>query len=161
MVITIKKVDYEHEKMGTELIYLLNHYALDPMGGGKELSDYVKENLLRQLATLPHAFSYIGYVDQQPAGLVNCFESLSTFAAKPLINIHDLMVHSDYRGLGLSQKLLEKVQQRAEACACCKITLEVLEGNKVAFSAYEKFGFSAYELDPKAGNAVFLEKKLC
>ncbi|MDD7986440.1 GNAT family N-acetyltransferase [Lentisphaera marina] len=100
------------------------------------------------------------YVDDQAAGLVNCFESLSTFTAKPLINIHDLMVHSDFRGLGLSQKLLERVEERAKEMGSCKITLEVLSGNKVAYRAYEKFGFSAYELDPSVGQALFLEKKL-
>ncbi len=160
MIITIKSVDYSNKEMRDDLISLLNHYALDPMGGAQGLSDYVKDNLLNKLAAMSHAFSFIIYVDEQSAGLVNCFESLSTFAAKPLINIHDLMVHSDFRGLGLSQKLLEKVEERAKEMGSCKITLEVLSGNKVAYRAYEKFGFSAYELDPNVGQALLLEKKL-
>ncbi len=43
---------------------------------------------------------------------------------------------------------------------CCKLTLEVLEGNHIAQAAYTKFGFSGYELDPEMGRALFWEKKL-
>ncbi|MFT5906124.1 MAG: ribosomal protein S18 acetylase RimI-like enzyme, partial [Cryomorphaceae bacterium] len=42
----------------------------------------------------------------------------------------------------------------------CKITLEVLSKNEVAKSAYQKFGFSGYELDPEAGKALFWEKPI-
>jgi len=38
--------------------------------------------------------------------------------------------------------------------------LEVLSNNEVAKSAYSKFGFSGYELDPKAGAALFWQKTL-
>jgi hypothetical protein len=31
-------------------------------------------------------------LDEQPAGLLNAFQTVSTFAARPLINIHDLAV---------------------------------------------------------------------
>ncbi|MBU3004799.1 GNAT family N-acetyltransferase [Paraglaciecola arctica] len=62
--------------------------------------------------------------------------------------------------MGLSQKLLEKVESIANNLGCCKITLEVLSNNNVAKSAYEKFGFSHYELDPNAGGAVFWQKAL-
>lgn len=43
---------------------------------------------------------------------------------------------------------------------CCKLTLEVLEGNKLAQQVYRRFGFQGYELDPKMGRALFYEKKL-
>ena len=41
-----------------------------------------------------------------------------------------------------------------------KLTLEVLEGNSVAQSAYRAFGFEGYELDPQMGKALFWQKKL-
>ncbi|MDD7986442.1 hypothetical protein PQO01_15940 [Lentisphaera marina] len=59
MKITIKSVDYSNKEMRNDLIYLLNHYALDPMGGAQGLSDYVKDNLLNKLAAMSHAFSFI------------------------------------------------------------------------------------------------------
>ncbi len=130
------------------------------MGGGKPLNENVKNNLVQELSKLPHAFSVIAYVNDQPAGLVNCFEAFSTFLCKPLINIHDVIVLNKYRGNGISQKMLEKVEEIAREKDCCKVTLEVLSNNEIAKSAYSKFGFSAYELDPKAGVALFWQKPL-
>ena len=160
MKIQLVQADYLNEQHRQHIPYLLNEYALDPMGGGEALNEAVKENLVARLSELPHAFSVIPYVDDKPAGLANCFEGFSTFACQPLVNIHDMCVLPPYRGLGLSQRLLEKVESIAQAKGCCKLTLEVLTNNTAAKSAYEKFGFSSYELDPEAGNAVFWQKKL-
>ena len=56
--------------------------------------------------------------------------------------------------------MLNKVEEIALAKGCCKVTLEVLSNNIVAKSAYLKFGFAGYELDPKAGSALFWQKTL-
>ncbi|MCK5098359.1 MAG: GNAT family N-acetyltransferase, partial [Desulfobacteraceae bacterium] len=117
-------------------------------------------NLALALSKVPHAFSVLCYVDDRPAGLVNCFEGFSTFKCKPLINIHDMYVSNEFRGLGISQKLLTCVEEKAQEKGCCKITLEVLEGNKTAQSAYVKYGFTGYELDPVLGKALFWQKSL-
>jgi GNAT superfamily N-acetyltransferase len=85
-------------------------------------------------------------IDGAPAGLANCFEAFSTFSCKPLINIHDLMVLPAFRGNGISQKLLQKVEDIAQSKGCCKVTLEVLSGNEPAKASYEKFGFSGLSL---------------
>ncbi len=74
------------------------------MGGGQALPESVRKNLAVTLATVPHAFSVLCYVDGAPAGLINCFEGFSTFKCLPLVNIHDIVVHRNFRGLGLSQK---------------------------------------------------------
>ncbi len=160
MNIETTKADYFNERHAKEIPMLLDRYASDPMGGGKPLSDNVKNNLVRELSKLPHAFSVIAYVDGQPAGLVNCFEAFSTFSCKPLINIHDVVVVNEYRGHSVSQKMLEKVEEIAKSKGCCKVTLEVLGNNEIAKAAYSKFGFSGYELDPKVGAALFWQKKL-
>jgi ribosomal protein S18 acetylase RimI-like enzyme len=54
--------------------------------------------------------------------------------------------------------MMEKVESVAKERGACKVTLEVLEGNKVAQNSYAKFGFSGYELDPEMGKAIFWEK---
>lgn len=54
--------------------------------------------------------------------------------------------------------LLSKVEQVAYSLGCCKLTLEVLEGNAAARAAYESFGFSGYALSAETGNAIFLQK---
>ena len=160
MGIDVVRADYRDERQARDIGYLLNCYALDPMGGGTPLPREVQQNLARELAKLPHAFSLLCYVDGRPAGLVNCFEAFSTFSCKPLINIHDIAVLAEFRGLGLSQLMLTEVEKIARERGCCKITLEVLEGNTAARNAYEKFGFDSYELDPALGKAMFWQKPL-
>ena len=153
-------IDYTNAKASQDMISLLACYALDAMGGGAPLSEYAEANLVSELAKLPHAFTLICYVDNQPAGLMNCFDAFSTFKCKPIINIHDVIVLPEFRGLGLSQLMLSTVEQIAKDKGCCKLTLEVLEANQPARQAYTKFGFSGYELDPRAGKALFWEKLL-
>jgi ribosomal protein S18 acetylase RimI-like enzyme len=160
MKIDVLTLNYQDPQHAKDMLFLLDNYALDPMGGAIALSQTVKDNLASELAKLPHAFSVICYVDKIPAGLVNCFEAFSTFKCKPLINIHDVVVAEEYRGLGLSQKMLQHVENIAIHKGCCKVTLEVLEGNHIAKNSYIKFGFSGYELDPKTGKAQFWEKAL-
>ena len=158
--INIQIADYSSVKDAEAVVDLMNHYALDKMGGGEALSESVKASLVPGLANVAGAFSVLAFVDGNPAGLINCFMGFSTFKAKPLINIHDVIVLEDFRGLKLSQMMLEKVQVIAKERGCCKLTLEVLQGNKVAQSAYIKFGFGGYALDPEMGNAMFWQKAL-
>jgi len=160
MNIEIIKADYLNSQHKKVIPVLLDRYASDPMGGGQPLNENVKNNLVEELSKLPHAFSIIAYVDDQAAGLVNCFEAFSTFSCKPLINIHDVVVLNEYRGNGISQRMLNKVEEIAKSKGCCKVTLEVLSNNEVAKSAYSKFGFSGYELDPNTGVALFWHKQL-
>jgi ribosomal protein S18 acetylase RimI-like enzyme len=142
------------------MIQLMDEYSLDLMGGGKGLTDYVKTNLPKELAQRKSAHVILAFVDSQPAGLVVCLEGFSTFACKPLLNIHDVIVALHYRRRGLSKLLLQKAQEIAFDLGCCKLTLEVLEGNHIAQSAYKAFGFSGYELNPTMGKALFWEKRL-
>lgn len=160
MTIEVKKVDYQNAEQMTQLVSLLNNYASDPMGGGQPLIDEVAKVLPEKLAAVPGAFSFIVYVDGQPAGFTNCFTGFSTFKAKPLVNIHDLAVNREFRGKGLSYTLLQAVEDEAREMGCCKVTLEVLTGNEVAKQSYLSFGFSGYELDPESGQAMFWEKAL-
>ena len=160
MKIEIKRADYLDAQQAQDLITLLDAYARDPMGGGEPLGEASRANLVAKLAELPQAFSVLCYVDNKPAGLVNCFVGFSTFKCKPVVNIHDVVVESEFRGLGLSQQMMEAVAQIARELGACKLTLEVLEGNEVAKNAYLKQGFKGYELDPKMGQALFWEKPL-
>jgi len=160
MKVEIVKANYLDENHARDIRNLLDDYAADPMGGAQALAPEVKENIVKELAKLPHAFSLIGYVDGVPASLVNCFDAFSTFACKPLINIHDVVVLEAFRGRGISQQMLAKVEEIARSKGCCKITLEVLSNNVAAKAAYLKYGFSDYELEPQAGTALFWQKKM-
>ncbi len=160
MKITTCLADYQNQQHGSDIIALMTEYAKDPMGGQQDLSDTVKSQLVENLARIPGAVTVMAYDEERPVGLINCFEGFSTFNCQPLLNIHDVIVTKDYRGQGISHRMLEMIEQIAINRGCCKLTLEVLEGNQTAQHAYQKFGFSAYELDPEMGKALFWEKML-
>ena len=142
------------------ILNLLSIYALDPMGGGKPLSDYVKDNLISELASRDDNLILLAFDENLPVGLVNCFEGFSTFLCKPLLNLHDVVVHPEYRGQGISTMMLKKIEELARLRGYCKLTLEVLEGNMPAKASYLKSGFKSYQLDPEMGQALFWEKQL-
>lgn len=142
------------------VVRLLHAYALDPMGGGEGLSEFAQANLIPELRRRPWMRAILAYADGEPAGLAICIEGFSTFACKPLLNIHDLAVAPQFRGRGISKLLLRKAEAIARQLGCCKLTLEVLEGNTIAQSAYRACGFEGYELDPKLGRAMFWQNKL-
>ncbi|HYA76052.1 MAG TPA: GNAT family N-acetyltransferase [Burkholderiaceae bacterium] len=142
------------------LVELLAHYALDPMGGGKGLAGRARERLVPELRKIPGYAGALACIGAQPVGLVNCFTGFSTFAARPLLNIHDIVVHSERRGQGIARALLDWAQQLALRLHCCKLTLEVLSNNQRALRLYERAGFAPYVLDPAAGQAVLLQKIL-
>jgi GNAT superfamily N-acetyltransferase len=152
--------DYCNAAHAAALVALLDAYASDPAGGGKPLDAAVRESLPAALAARPQAFSVLAYDGGQPVGLVNCIEGFSTFAARPLVNVHDVVVLPSHRGQRVAQRMFALVEQEARRRGACKLTLEVLSGNAPALRAYEREGFAGYQLDPSFGTAVFLQKKL-
>ncbi len=160
MNVSIRQVDYNNPHDGAQLIHLLNIYALDPMGGGAPLSDRTRANLMTDLSQQPCAFSLIASVDDVPAGLANCFWGYSTFAAQPLINIHDIIVDEAFRGQGVAKALFAEIETIARHKGACKVTLEVLSGNHPAKALYKSLGYGDYALDPENGTALFWQKGL-
>jgi ribosomal protein S18 acetylase RimI-like enzyme len=157
--------DYNNPLHAKHIIMLLDKYARDPMGGNQPLKSEVAATLTAKLASFPTAFSIIGYVQQagespEPVALANCFMGFSTFKAMPLINIHDCYVEESLRGMHIGQQLLAEVENIGKQRGCCKVTLEVLEGNQRAQAAYEKFGFQGYTLDDTSGIALCWEKSI-
>jgi GNAT superfamily N-acetyltransferase len=158
MTLRIAAVDLQNEAISAVWLDLLDYYARDPMGGGTGLSDFAKANLVGELKTLPTFHGALAFAGDEAVGLINCFAGFSTFAARPLLNIHDIVVRDDRRGQGIGQALLHWAEQRARQLGCCKLTLEVLSNNAKAMASYELAGFASYVLDPQAGHALFLQK---
>ena len=73
-----------------------------------------------------------------------CFWGFSTFAAQPLLNLHDFAVLPEARGRGVGQRLLAEIERRARARGCCKITLEVHDSNERAKALYRREGFGPW-----------------
>lgn len=158
--VLVLQASYSNPVHADAIGFVLNQYAEDVMGGGKSLPADTLQQLAGELAKRPHAFSVLAFVAGQPVGLINCFEGFSTFACRPLVNIHDVAVIAQWRGKGISQKMLAKVEEIARQRGCCKLTLEVLQGNVAAQGAYRKMGFGGYALDPEMGEAMFWQKAL-
>lgn len=160
MKIEIVQADLAQPRHAEALVELLDAYARDPMGGGRPLADFTRRKLVSELRKRHDAISFLAFAEERPVGLVNCFEGFSTFKCRPLLNIHDVVVLASYRGRGVARQLLQQVEEYARARGCCKLTLEVLEGNRPAQSVYRHAGFAGYELDPATGQALFWEKPL-
>jgi len=160
VTIEIVLADYRNAAHAAALVDLLDAYARDPAGGGTPLAAQVRAGLPAALAARPQAFSVLAHDGEQPVGLINCIEGFSTFACRPLVNVHDVVVAPSHRGQRLAQRMLGRVEQEARARGACKLTLEVLSGNRPALRAYEREGFEGYQLDPTFGTAMFMQKKL-
>lgn len=160
----IVRADYADPAHGAAIVELLDIYARDPMGGATSLSEEVKAALVPGLAASPCAFSLLVFASDeaggQAIGLVNCFQGFSTFAAKPLVNIHDIVVQPEWRGRGVARALFAAVEAIAAERGACKVTLEVLNGNSPAKALYASMGYGDYVLDPHMGNALFWQKRL-
>ncbi|MDP1954715.1 MAG: GNAT family N-acetyltransferase [Polaromonas sp.] len=154
------RADYHHPAHAQALVGLLDAYARDAAGGGKPLADFVKQHVVAELAARPQAFSVLAFDGTQPVGLVNCIEGFSTFACRPLVNVHDVVVLASHRGQRVGEQMLVLVEQLARERGACKLTLEVLQGNRSAITLYERVGFAGYQLDPAMGQAQFLQKWL-
>lgn len=143
-----------------DVVALTAAYALDVMGNGGPLSPDVLERLVPGLRAQPTALIFIAYVDGKAVGIVTCFRGFSTFAAQPLVNIHDLAVLPTHRGLGIGRLLLDGVVRKATELECCKVTLEVQENNTTARRIYEKAGFSQAVYGESTGGSLFYTRSL-
>lgn len=159
-MIEIVRARYDEPAHAAALVELLDAYARDPAGGGAPLSDYARDHLISSLAARPFIFSVLAFDGDTPVGLVNAIEGFSTFACRPLVNVHDVVVASSHRGRGIAARLFAEVEAIASERGACKLTLEVLSGNHAARALYEKLGFDDYRLDPDMGRAQFMQKWL-
>ena len=134
-MVYICRADYSNPAHAAALVAVLDAYARDPMGGGHPLSEFSRSHLVAALAARPQAYSVLAFDADMPVGLVNCIEGFSTFACRPLVNVHDVAVLPGYRGQGVAEKMLLLAQEMARERGACK-------------------------LDPSMGQAQFMQKWL-
>lgn len=147
----------EHQQAVVELI---DAYARDPMGDGKPLPPEVRRELVPGLREHPTTIILLAYRGDEPIGIAVCFLGFSTFAARALLNVHDLAVLPACRGQGVGRRLLGGVERKARALGCCKLTLEVQENNPRARHVYASVGFAQDVHREAAGGALFMSKRL-
>ncbi len=142
------------------VVALLDAYASDPMGSGAPLPDAVKARLVTALRAVPNHLILLAFDEGRAVGIAVCFQGLSTFRARLLLNIHDLAVLPSHRGRGVGRALLSAVEAEARARGCCKLTLEVREDNPVAAGLYRGLGFGPGGAEGAPVPHRFLEKRL-
>jgi ribosomal protein S18 acetylase RimI-like enzyme len=158
--VTVIEADLNDCQHQTAILQLINAYARDPMGDGRDLPAVVRDRLISGLRQHPTSLVFLAFDAEIPVGIAVCFVGFSTFAARPLINIHDLAVIPDYRGLGIGRLLLKGVEAKGRELGCCKLTLEVREDNHRAQRLYQRFGFGDTSNELRAGRHWFLQKRL-
>ncbi len=158
--IEIRQADLDLAEDRRAVLDLINAYSVDPMGNGKPLPPDVREALVPGLRKHPTTLIFLAWEGRSAVGIAVCFLGFSTFAARPLINIHDLAVLPEARGKGVGGRLLSEVERKAHSLGCCKLTLEVLENNHPARKLYAAAGFATAIYQEAAGSALFLAKPL-
>jgi len=158
--VSVIEADLNDPRHQTAVVQLINAYARDPMGDGRDLPAAVRDRLISGLRRHPTTLVLLAFDDATPVGIAVCFVGFSTFAARPLINIHDLAVIPDHRGRGVGRLLLEGVEARARELGCCKLTLEVREDNHRAQRLYQGFGFGGAAGESGTVRNWFLQKRL-
>jgi GNAT superfamily N-acetyltransferase len=156
--IQIVEADLSQPDHQSAVVELIDGFAIDRTG--ESLSVEVRQNLIPGLHAHLTTIIFLAYQGNETIGIAVCFRGFSTFAARPLLYIHDLFVLSEYRGQGAGQRLLAAIEQKAWDTDCCKLTLEVQANNQRAREIYEVAGFVKVAYQEAAGGLVSLSKSL-
>lgn len=142
------------------VLALTDAYARDAMGNGAPLAADVLARLVPSLRAHPTTVIFLAYDGGEAIGIATCFFGFSTFAARALLNVHDLAVLPAHRGRGVARQLLAAAEEKARTSGCCKLTLEVQENNHRARRLYARAGFAQHLYQEAAGGALFYAKGL-
>ncbi len=145
MALTISEADLSDGQDASAVLAILESYAADPMGGNTVLSADVQANLIPRLREVASRLVLLARIEGQPAGVAVAFRVFSTFRAAPVLNLHDLAVHPQFRGQGIGRELLKQIETHARQTGCCRVSLEVRRDNLIAQGLYRSAGFSAGE----------------
>jgi ribosomal protein S18 acetylase RimI-like enzyme len=133
--------NYSNQEHLQAITTLIDTYIRDKMGGGTPLSKPDQLHLVDGLNSHPKSIVLLAKTDGAFTGLLTAFENFSTFTAKPMVNIHDVIVLKEYRGIGIGRQLMNAVIAEAKNRKCSRITLEVRKDNITAQSLYKSMGF--------------------
>ena len=134
---------------------LMAEFAAEPVSASAHLGEAhfekVAGDLARRAGTLVLFASRaeIGH----PEGVLIAFEGYSSFAQRPLFNVHDVHVSPEARGKGLGSAMVEALVEIAREHGFAKITLEVAATNAGAVRLYRRLGFKGLDNLPAEGPA--------
>ncbi len=160
MSIEIREANLADAAEAAGFLTVLDSYAADEMGGATPLDPEVRRRLVPALREQPSALVLLAFEAERAVGLATCFFGFSTFAARRLLNVHDLAVLPAFRGRGVGRALLNAAEEHARTRGCAKLTLEVREDNARARGLYEERGFRDFQLAGVTYRTLFLSKPL-
>ena len=135
------KCDFNNPDHCDNVLSLINAYMMDKMGNDAPMPENVKENLIQGFSSHPSIIVLLVKMNDRYIGLATTFMGYSTFQAKKLLNIHDIIILPEFRGKGIGRFLMKEVEKMATRMDCCKITLEVRNDNYVAQELYRTEGY--------------------
>jgi|GEM_PF-1074446 acetyltransferase, GNAT family len=94
----------------------------------------------RELVETNALMSYIAYVGDEAAGVMNAFYKYTTFSGRKILYIEDLYAKEKYRGCGIGGRLLDKAREIAAGNDCEQIELKCAVWNKNSAGFYESHG---------------------
>jgi GNAT superfamily N-acetyltransferase len=142
--ISIVEADLEDAAQGNALVTLLDSYAREPGGQSAPIDTKVANRIVPGLKRHPAKLVLLAVADEVYAGAAVCFWLYSTFTARPVLNIHDLVVLPGYRSRGIGTALLAEAESRARAEGASRLTLEVHDANRDARRLYARVGFGPW-----------------
>lgn len=142
MNLILQAVDLTNETHCQELVWLLDTYMRDEMGNGAPMPKELAPEILDGLKNHSGYLGFFAIANGEYAALANCNKNFSTFKAKPLLNIHDFIVHPDYRAKGVGRFLLDAIARFGQEHGFCRINLEVRHDNISAQKLYKKSGYN-------------------
>ena len=158
--IVVVEADLDRPGHQRAIVELTAAYARDVMGNDGPLPDAVLDALIPGLRAHPTTLVLLASIDADIAGIATCFRGFSTFAARPILNLHDVFVLERHRGRGIGRALVLAAEAAAARRGCAKVTLEVQEHNRRARRLYESVGFSQVVYNPANGGALFYAKAI-
>lgn len=159
MELTFRQADLDDVDDQQHVLALLNDFA-QASSIQQPLSDAVKATLIPNLWQHPTTRIYFAAQAGQPIGIAVCFIGFSTFANRPLLNLHDFYVRPVWEGQGIGKAFLNYLEQQAKLFGCCKVTLEVYAHNTGAKALYERQGYVGSRPDDPEHLVYFLAKTL-
>ncbi len=106
----IVRADLEDPHHQTSLMEMVEAFSADPFGAGRPLPESARAGLIDGLREHPTTLVFLAFEAEAPIGMAICFRSFSTFAARPVVNIHDFFASEKARGRGVSRALPDAVE---------------------------------------------------
>ncbi len=158
MDLTFRQVNLQNTAEHAIILSLLNDFSLESVS--KSLLPEVYTTLISNLQQHPTTVVYLAECEGQSIGIAVCFIGFSTFANKPLLNLHDFYISDAFQGRGAGKQFLNWIEQEAKARGCCKVTLEVSAHNTWAKILYERSGYHGSQQEPPENMIYALFKSL-